>query len=466
MKKYILITLVALGFLAALFQGYISITSNQKASAFIKGRNIEGGEELTKDLDRSTLFAVLGGTFGFLLVASGLIISYIYLVSTERKQDELLTLTRFRDAIMEHSREIILTLDGEGIIATCNHVTETILGYDKEEIVNKPFIKIINIEQEKVNLESFSIKYGREFKCFKDLLTYARQKPISGDIIWTSKNNRNVNLQAYIAPLLDSEGHFSGFLLEAYDVTERVQWVEKLVEARDQAEKANRAKSQFLANMSHDLRTPLTAIIGYTDILKYYKKDQLNSKELTFLERIETNGQLLLTMIRDIMDIERIESRKDTVKFSVVRIENLVDQIFKELEIRADKKQIALILEGAEGLEPLQADEQKLSHILTNLITNAVKFTVKGSVRVVITQDKETHQATQIDVIDTGIGVDPSFYDQIFQPFFQVQRTAKKEDEGSGLGLSICKSLSIMMGYRLSFISTPGKGSTFILKID
>jgi len=144
----------------------------------------------------------------------------------------------------------------------------------------------------------------------------------------------------------------------------------------------------------------------------------------------------------------------------------LVDQIFKELEIRADKKQIALILEGAEGLEPLQADEQKLSHILTNLITNAVKFTVKGSVRVVITQDKETHQATQIDVIDTGIGVDPSFYDQIFQPFFQVQRTAKKEDEGSGLGLSICKSLSIMMGYRLSFISTPGKGSTFILKID
>ena len=217
--------------------------------------------------------------------------------------------------------------------------------------------------------------------------------------------------------------------------------------------------------MSHDLRTPLTAIIGYTDILQHNVEDNLNDKQFTHLKKIEENSLHLLEMIQDIMTLEKLEARKETVQLSEVRVGNLIEQIFHEVEIKAAKKGITLKVEGLEGSEPLHTDEQKLYRILMNLIANGVKFTNEGSVRVVVTQDKQTHQPIRIDVIDTGIGIKPIHQKKIFQPFFQVDRAAEKEDEGTGLGLSICKSYCQLLGYYISFKTEFGKGSTFTLDL-
>ncbi len=423
-------------------------------------------KDLKDQLEKINIFSSITNWVGFLLMATCLLAIYTYASRSEKEKKDLISLEKLRNEIMSNARGIILTLDPKGCITSFNKMVERISGFPFSEVIGTPFSQFIDAEDDKINLQNFSKKYSKQFDSFSDLLLFAKEHPIEEDVIWTFKKNERRFFQASITPLVCSEGFFTGYLIEANEISERVKLNEKLIEARAEAENANRAKSQFLTSMSHDLRTPLTAIIGYVDILDQNRGENLTEKQLTYIKRIGDNSQYLLEMVQDIMALEKFEARKETIQFSEVRVGNLIEQIFEELEIKATQKGIILKAEGLEGLEPLHTDEQKLYRILMNLIANGVKFTDEGSIRVVITQDKLTHQPIQIDVIDMGIGIDSAYHDQVFQPFFQVNRATKKGDEGTGLGLSICKSYSQLLGYKLSFKSELGKGSTFTLDLS
>ncbi len=365
---------------------------------------------------------------------------------------------------MDHSREVILSIDSNGIITSSNKTLTDITDYSDSDLIGKPFAKFIDPKDDEINLKKFSKKYSKQFSTFAGLLHYAKEQPIEGDVVWTFKPGQQRHFQTSITSLIDPDGNFTGFLLEGNDISERIKLQEKLIKTNAEAENANRAKDQFLTSLSHDLRTPLTAIIGCTEILKETGENNLTEKQIQLLKWIEDNGQHLLTMVADIMSLEKFLARKEVVNASAVNVSQLIEQIFYELDAVANRKGLVLIMEGAEGAESIQTDEDKIYRILSNLIANAVKFTPQGSVRVMLTQDKQSRQPVRIDVVDTGIGIDPAYFDQIFQPFFQINRTNR--NEGSGFGLSICLAYAQLLGYKLSFQSTLGQGSTFTIDLS
>ncbi len=430
MNKFFLIITLTLGFLVILADG-ISITSG----------------------------------LALALMAFSLITIYLYAKREEMKEKEVISLEKIRNAIMTHSREIILTLDPEGIILSCNKMVEKMTGYKASDLIGKNFTGFIHVKDDEKNLKNFSKKYSKDFKTFSDLLLFAQELPIEEDVIWSFKENKQLYFQASITPLRDAESAFIGFLVEGNEITDRIKLSEKLLESSAATQNAQQAQHRFLVSMSHDLRTPLTAIIGYTEVLRTNSENNLSDKQLAFLQRIDESGQHLLEMINDIMLLEKFETRKEVLKISEVRVGDLLTEIFQDVETLAEKKKISLEIEGLQNCAPISTDEEKLYRILSNLIVNAVKFTPQGSVRVVITQDEQTHQPVKIQVIDTGIGIDLRYHPQIFEPFFQIHREANR-GTGNGLGLSICKAYSQLLGYKISFKSELGKGSTFTLDLS
>jgi signal transduction histidine kinase len=233
--------------------------------------------------------------------------------------------------------------------------------------------------------------------------------------------------------------------------------------ARDRALDANRAKSEFLAAMSHELRTPLNSVIGFTNVLLRNKEGRLLDRELVFLQRVLDNGKHLLGLINDVLDLSKIEARRMEIVNTEVSLETLVQQTVDEMRgrvvDRADR--MVLAVDVPSGVLPLHTDGSKLKQVLINLVGNALKFTEAGSVTVRVGLDASTGAATQIDVIDTGMGIPESLQKSIFEPFQQGEAGTSRRFGGTGLGLSISRSLCLHMGYDLKVTSQVGQGSTF-----
>ncbi|GAB4141386.1 MAG: hypothetical protein Kow0040_30070 [Thermogutta sp.] len=235
------------------------------------------------------------------------------------------------------------------------------------------------------------------------------------------------------------------------------------------AESATRAKSEFLANMSHEIRTPLTAILGFTDILLGDPTlEQGPPDRVEALYTIHRNGNYLLELINDILDLSKIEAGKldvDRITCSPARI--LAD-VMSLMRVRAAAKNLPLVLQFDGKIpETIHSDPTRLRQILINLIGNAVKFTEVGEVRVVARLVREAEQPSllQIDVIDTGIGMTEEQLSRLFQPFSQGDSSTTRKYGGTGLGLTISKRLAEMLGGDITARSTPGKGSTFSVTV-
>jgi signal transduction histidine kinase len=274
-----------------------------------------------------------------------------------------------------------------------------------------------------------------------------------------------------------------------YEIREREFIQYEALSAKETAEAASRAKSEFLANMSHELRTPLNHIIGFTELVSDHRVGALNETQAEYLDDVLKSGNHLLSLINDILDLSKVEAGKLELKTSHVDLRLLLEESLTMVREKATKHGIHLSLETDGIPESISADERKLKQIVYNLLSNAVKFTPdNGAIRITAAMvdradpsqngpgneqpergNPESIAPTpfvHVSVTDTGIGLDPEDQKRIFRPFEQVENSASRKYQGTGLGLSLTRRLVELHGGTIWAESEgAGKGSAFCFQI-
>ncbi|HAP02174.1 MAG TPA: hypothetical protein DCQ93_09655, partial [Bacteroidetes bacterium] len=340
----------------------------------------------------------------------------------------------------------IATLEGR-FLKTSNSFTN-LLGYSKEELLKIPFLDLIHPDDiESTYKEMAKLAQGETVIDFQN-----RYRTKDGNYIllsWEANVSHNDNL----------------IYASATDITHKKEVEEQMIQSKIEIEKA-KAKNSFLANMSHEIRTPLNAIIGFNDLLKDTK---LTNEQLRHVDIISSALNNLRTIINDILDISKLESGKFELEKRSFRIEKLLKQVIQMQSLNAKSKKLKIILSyDSEIPEFIVGDETRLTQILVNLISNAIKFTQQGQIEVHVTElSKDNENVTiQFRVKDTGIGIEPSKLNLIFERFTQAEDYTTRVFGGTGLGLNIVKSLVELFNGKLDVKSTPGIGSEFSFEIN
>jgi protein-histidine pros-kinase len=365
----------------------------------------------------------------------------------QRQRDELRSSElRFR-AVVQSAADAIILADENARIAGWNAGAEAIFHYSEEEVLGSS-IEILMpesyIDAHRAGLERFRTT-GRS------------------QIIGKTIEFEGVRKDGTVFPLelsLASWRNGNGIMFTAIirDITDRKR-NEELRRAKEAAEEANRTKNAFVARMSHELRTPLHAIIGFTNLMLQNRSGNLTEQEQDFLGRILLNAKDQLQLINGILDLSKVEAGRMELHLEETSLEAIIRDVVKQLDGERRSRGVELIVSLPEKSTPIQTDVSKLKQILMNLIDNALKFTVHGAVTVEMEVGPD-NRPVHIAVSDTGVGIPPEQIDEIFEPFRQLKESPRGA-EGSGLGLSICRSLCELMGYRLEVYSRLGRGSTF-----
>lgn len=230
---------------------------------------------------------------------------------------------------------------------------------------------------------------------------------------------------------------------------------------KKQLDQASRLKTNFISNMSHELRTPLNSVIALSGVLSRRLSNRIPDEELSYLEIISRNGKNLLNMINDILDISRIEAGHEETNISSFDVNVVISGVVEMLQAQAEQQKIELNHENTEEII-INSDMNKFTHILQNLVSNAVKFTEDGSVGIKVKRDDKN---LQVIVTDTGIGIPEEHIEHIFDEFRQADGSTSRRYGGTGLGLAISKKYANLLGGTIKVTSTPNVGSEFILEL-
>ncbi len=350
---------------------------------------------------------------------------------------------RYLAEIVESSEDAIMGQDLGGALVSWNGGAEAIYGYTAEEIIGQPVETIVPPDRHG-ELATFmeKIRHGEHITHY--------------ETVRLTKGERLIDVSLTISPILDEQGCVKGASTIARDITERKRMIE-LERARDLAERALQLKSRFMANMSHEIRTPLNGLIGMADILH---GTPLATSQREYVEIIKKSSENLLTIINDILDFSKLEAGKMQFNASTFHLHQTLHRVQDLFIPLVRHKDLAFTLDIATEVPPLvHTDETKLVQILTNLVSNAIKFTERGQVTIRV-QSQGANQL-RFEVQDTGPGITADQQTQLFQQFSQLDTSLTRQNGGTGLGLVICRSLVRLFEGEIDVVSTEGQGSLF-----
>ena len=300
-------------------------------------------------------------------------------------------------------------------------------------------------------------------KSYKSLFNYVITKKTSGQIeeMKTDENGKVQYLLRSINPILDESENIEMLIGYNTDITERVRIENELKKAKKITEELSVAKDLFLANVSHEIRTPMSGILGVVNLLA---KTKLNQKQLKMTSMINEATTNLLTIVNDILHLEKIRSGKLELEEIPFSIAEKIIRIAEGFQLRVKEKKLYLDFENQMSDNPtIFGDPYRIGQILNNLLSNAIKFTEKGGIKIYLRTITESPDQIwlKIEIKDTGIGIAPEMVEPLFEPYKQAESATTRKYGGTGLGLSICKNLVEFLGGRIAVDSALGKGSTF-----
>lgn len=372
---------------------------------------------------------------------------------TERQIKKLQDTLGKMEVALGSITEAIVWTSREGKIQWCNRSFDQLIG--------QPHLRLLGADL----FELFPLKQAGELLPFErhPLPKALEEGEQAGIYEFGERQTRILEVTARLVPLTDQE--LSAILL-IRDITHQKQAeeAEKFRIAKERAEEASQAKTQFLTRMSHELRTPLNSVIGFTNVL-LKRSHLLGQKERMYLERILVNSKHLLDLINGVLDISRVEAGRMDLDIDEVRLDQLVEETVADIQAQCPPD-VRLVAQIPERVVPLKTDPLKLKQILMNLLSNALKFTEKGSVTVQLQVDERTRKPIRIDVADTGKGIPDYRLRRIFEPFEGKDTRLPTEEQGTGLGLTIVRSLCELLDYRIEVESEVGRGTTFSIFLE
>lgn len=405
----------------------------------------------------------VGGVTSWVILVAGLLLSLLltqyvrillvrskrvrYLV--EQRTRELERSERTTNTILDTAITSVITIDKKGIVQRFNPAAERTFGYDQAEVIGQN-VKMLMPEP----YHSAHDQYLRHY-----------QRTGEARVIGSGREVTGRRKDGSLFPMLlsvgeakvDDDALYIGTVL---DITLQKEAEIALINAKNNAERANRQKSDFLNMMSHELRTPLTVILGYLPLLKNAQTLPPSKTIVEIARDIDLSGQHLLRLINDLLDISKIEAGSMNLHREHIEVGAAVESVVSKMQQQAEQKGIVLINQS--GDEKVFADPLRLQQILINLIGNAIKFTRQGSIRV---ESKSLPDAVEVAVIDTGSGIPETDLPYIFDKFRQADSSSTRQLGGTGLGLAITERLVKLHGGRIMVTSREGEGSRFSFTI-
>lgn len=373
-------------------------------------------------------------------------------VTLERRAaEETLRAKRFLDSVIENIPDMIFVKDAANLtFVEMNRAGEELLGLSRADLFGKGDAEFFPPDQ-----AEFFIAKDREVLASGTLVEIAEER------IETPAGTRFLNTKKI--PLCDATGQPQYLLGISRDITDAKHAELQLREAKEAAERASRVKSGFLSNMSHEMRTPLNAILGFAQVIQSGRCGAISDRQREFMDNILRAGRHMLNLVNDLLDLRRLEEDRAAIAATRLELRPMVEEAVQLVRPMADDKQQAVTISLAPELPEALADRRAVIQILVNLLSNAVKFTpANGSIDVIA---DSTAEAIVLRVVDTGIGIPLDQQSKLFTYFEQLGAKHALDMKGSGIGLALTRALVEKLGGHIDVRSTPGTGSSFEFSI-